>query len=102
MALTFTRIPEGEDIFGGKNKVMTLDVTFDTSYVTGGMPIAPASFGMKFFFGLEVIAHNTAAALYFFNYDSQAGTLVALTGGAQVANATNLSTLTVRVRAFGQ
>lgn len=102
MGLTFTRVPEGEDTFGGKNKVMTMDVTFDSSYPTGGEVISAASFGFKILFGLAVLGQNTAAALYTFNYDSQAGTLVALVGGSQVANTTDLSALTVRIRAFGQ
>ena len=97
MALTIVRhgFPFPPGAFGGR-RMGYVDITFDSSYPTGGEPLVAADLGLGTIELLIPAQRNTAAALHTVNYDSQAHTLVALVAGIQVANAVNLATLTVR------
>lgn len=46
MALTLTRVRQGDTVFGNK-KVKTRDVVFDSSYPTGGESLTAAQVGLK-------------------------------------------------------
>lgn len=49
MSLTFTRVPDGEDVWG-RTKVTLFDVTLDNSYpLTNGYTINAQDVGLKFF-----------------------------------------------------
>lgn len=75
-------------------KILTAEIV-PNAYATGGIAVTPSAFGLTRVDDMVVAHVNTAAALYAFRYNQQAGTLVAEVGGAQVANAADLSTLKV-------
>lgn len=61
MALTFTRVPDGEDIWG-RTRVRFVDITLDNSYpLTNGYVINAQDVGMKGIFGAKVIGGNKAS-----------------------------------------
>ena len=135
MALTFA---ENKRVKMGNAYAVAANITFDSSYPTGGEALTAAAFGLN---AISLMLCETASG-YMFQYDysnaklkayypraAVAGTLAAavaegdtpvtssaangaivtLTGnpavataaGAEVTNATNLSTITVRVMAIG-
>lgn len=88
----------------GDMKVAIADVTFDSSYPTGGEVLDTKLLGLN----LVHFAHVSNSAGYDVNYVPSTGKLLARVSAAaasafgEVANATNLSTLTIRVMAYGQ
>jgi len=46
MALTFTKVPDAEDVWG-KHRVTMFDIALDTSYPTNGYAITPANVGLR-------------------------------------------------------
>jgi hypothetical protein len=46
MALTITKVTNGDYVIGNK-KVRTRDITFDTSYATGGLALTAANVGLR-------------------------------------------------------
>ena len=83
-------------------KTVYLDITFDSSYATGGeaLDLRP------YFNGSEPSLILAGASLgskgYRFEYDTANHKLLAYTsGGTQVSDTTNLSTVSVRIRAEG-
>jgi hypothetical protein len=109
MAQTYTRLPDGEDVFGRK-RVKAMEVTLDASYPAGGYLIAPGDVGMKFVYGIAVIGGNTASGAYTYTFVAAAGkgniggnmALRVFSGGTEVANATDLHTVTLRILPIGQ
>ncbi|MCP4346118.1 MAG: hypothetical protein GY795_11410 [Desulfobacterales bacterium] len=73
------------------------DVTFDDSYPTGGEALTPVSLGLG---EIDVFVAEGAGG-YVFEYDRTNDKLKAFTGGSEVANLTDLASLTVRVSARG-
>lgn len=99
MAATLARVQEGEDVWG-KTRAVTFDVTGDTSYPAGGYAITPADLGLKFIQGAVLIGVNTAGLVYFASWNLTTGKLAFVTAGAEGSG--NLTTITLRVRFFGQ
>ena len=94
----------GPEVPGSRKEVFTT-VTFDSSYVTGGEPFTPAEFGLDRLDWLSVAGANgyvatwdgstTAPKILLYRQTAATGALV------EVPNATNVSTVVVRVRAVG-
>lgn len=76
-----------------------VEVSLDASYPTGGYVLSAASLGMK---TLRAIVPSEPAG-YSVGWDMANGKLVLYTaGGTQVANATNLSTVKIRLFVIGE
>lgn len=72
MALTFTKVPEGYDVWG-KTRIIYRDITFDNAYpLSAGYTINAADVGLKYFFGAVVVGSNKAAGGLKFNFDNSA------------------------------
>jgi hypothetical protein len=84
---------------GIKRRVFA-DITFDASYPTGGETLDPASFGLSVI--EEVIPVDQSEQVV--RYDHASGKLVAYgdIGAAEVADLTDLSTISVRVEVVGR
>ena len=84
----------------GSQRIVVADVTFDNSYPTGGEAIAAGDAGLGAI-QFAVTGGNTANT---FAWDYTNGKLLAYvrTTGAEVANTTDLSTTTIRVRFEGR
>ncbi len=101
MALTFTNVKR---TFFGDQKVVHATATFDSSYPTGGEPIAAADLGMSSISQLHTSGLSIDdEALGHVVWDRSAGTLlVVVAAGTQEGNATDLSATTVEITAFGK
>jgi hypothetical protein len=75
------------------------DVTFDAGYVTGGESYAPEDFGLSEVEDLIILNHGTRIGVH-----DAANNKILLYDytGAQVANASDQSTITLRVEAVGR
>ena len=110
MALTLTRLKDGDNV-EGEFFSRIYDVTFDSSYPTGGEAIAPASVGLKVIYGVRLLGvKNTTGAGYKVDWDYDDKKLIVSYGDndagadgvfAQVADTTNIATLIVRLQFFG-
>lgn len=112
MALTKTQITNprrGVDVFG-LHKVWVGEITFDSSYATGGEELKKADFGFAQGTSFVFINPVTAGAAFSFGYDYANEKLVAYWGDnanaaaarfVEVAAATDLSAIKVRVMAMG-
>lgn len=116
MALTITFPGDDQSQFGNI-PVRFANVALDNSYPTGGYAVNGGMFagastggfqtannGLR---GLDIIGANSAAGGYVFEYNSQTGKLQAFWTGAalsgvlaEVAAATNLSTVVLNVLAY--
>lgn len=63
MALSYTIVPNGENVFG-RHRSFLYDITFDSSYTSGGFAIAPAKVGLKHILGVQFYGGNAAALGY--------------------------------------
>lgn len=97
MGLTYSIVDR--TVFGNK-KVVTADVTFDSSYVTAGEPVAPASLGLASI----LFAHVGSKGANLLQYDATNKKLLAYVSstGVEVANAVDLSTVVARIMFIGQ
>lgn len=79
----------------GTYKTCYRDVTFSASYTTGGESITPAQVGMQ---AILQCVTDEAKTNNYFSYDYVNSKLQAFVSstGAEVANTTNLSAVTVR------
>jgi len=69
MAITLTRLKEGYNI-EGKFQSQIVDVTFDSSYPTGGEPVAAKDIGLSIIHGARQIgAKNATSAGYVVQWD---------------------------------
>lgn len=96
MALTFSVV---DSMVEGNKRVVTADVTFDNSYLTGGEPVTPAALGLSSI----LFVHAGTKTNYMIQFDAAAVKLLAFISstGLQVANAVDLSALSIRVRFVG-
>jgi hypothetical protein len=95
MALAF--VDEGRSVIRNRRFVVT-QCTFDSSYPTGGEPLVPADLGLT---TIDYLAANTDGSNAFV-WDKPNGKLKAYTAaGAEVANATNLAAVVIRIFAVG-
>ncbi len=77
MAITITRVPDGDDVWG-RTKVCWKDITLDASYpATNGYVINASDVGLKSILGAKVVGGNqTAGKLSFvFDFNATAGDL---------------------------
>jgi excinuclease UvrABC helicase subunit UvrB len=77
------------------------DVTFDSSYTTGGLAVSPSAFGFR---GAvtAIIPAGRGAGSRICEYDDAAQKLKLFTAlGTEAANASNQATITFRVLALG-
>jgi len=95
MALTLSLVKQE---VSGSSRIKTYDVTFDSSYATGGEALAPGDVG------LSVIRSVTASSVggRSFPYDRTNQKLQAYGGTTEVSNATDLSAVTTRVVLTGR
>lgn len=94
MALTISNV--ARTVFGNK-RVVFADVTFDNSYPTGGLDLAPGDFGLRH---IDFINPTTSLG-YIFQYDAARGKLLAFRGTSEVTNGTNLAAVTTRTMVVG-
>jgi hypothetical protein len=69
MALVFTKVPDGSDVWG-KTRTELFDVTLDTSYPTGGTTITPANVGMRTIHSAECVGGNAASKVLMYAFDT--------------------------------
>ena len=105
MPLTITPVAGAKSVSGTIREEF-FDVTFDSSYPTGGEVVTPRDFGLLALYGISIVGGNTAAMPYrvVFNCLPGAGNPLKLyveTAGAQVADNGSLAGVTVRVRVTG-
>ena len=62
MALTFTDVKRFNYQKSGGVRQAMIDITFDSSYATGGWAITPANVGMSLIYGLISLGPQVAAA----------------------------------------
>lgn len=97
MALTVAQV--GNTAVMGNLKAVVADITFDSSYPTGGEDLNPSTLGLSF---VRFLVSDGSEG-YNLVYDYANSKLLAYgsTAGTEVANATNLSTVSCRVFAVG-
>lgn len=69
MAISKTLVPDSEDVFG-KQRVVSFDITPDTSYPTGGYSFTAANLGWSELKGATVIGGNSTSGGYKLHYDT--------------------------------
>jgi len=107
MALTITPVP-GTRNSDGRYFSQIVDIALDNSYPTGGYAISPRDVGLGLtIFGMQIIGGNSAANGRKAMWDTGNNKLMlaqdagAAGAMAQVPNATDVSTLTFRVKVTG-
>lgn len=81
-------------------EAVVADVTFDSSYPTGGEPLTAADLGMLNIEYLEATQKGVASRLAEYDY-ANAKLLLFTALSTEAANASNQSTIVVRVLAIG-
>jgi hypothetical protein len=66
MALTITRVPDGNDVWG-RTRIEYRDITLDTSYPTGGYNIRASDVGLSNIFGATLVSTSEGRLLTTFN-----------------------------------
>lgn len=79
MAISRTTVPDSED-YWGKQRVVSQDITLDTSYPTGGYSLAASALGWSEIRGVVVQGGNAASIGYSFVYDTTNKKLLAGVG----------------------
>lgn len=103
MAASFTAEPVLMDYSGARHKVVILDGNLG-AYATNGVAITPAQFGLAEFTSVRITPKAAAnILLYSFEYVWSTGKVVGLTNadGAEIANATDLSGVSLRFEVKG-
>lgn len=111
MALTIAKVSGGDYVIGNK-RVRTRDVTFDSSYATGGETLVPADVGLKTIVcadtgGLaRTGAAGATAAVVSYDYTNQKLQAYVSNGASpallnEAPSTTNLSTNAVRITFVG-
>ena len=106
MALTITTPGNAMDVAGvpGNNKYVIKRIQFDSSYATGGESLTATQLGFE---NLHIIICEAEDSGYVAQYDYSGEKLALYEAGAdaaaldEVADTTNVSTLYVRILAFG-
>ncbi len=101
MATTNTRVVV--PTVPGAERYTVTDVVFDSSYPSGGEPLAAAGLGLTSvsFAVSQVKVAGTGSVTNVF-YDIANAKLLAYAAAAQIANTTDLSAVTATVLAFGR
>lgn len=99
ISLAQVNVPQRNHVVGNRREVV-VDVTLDNSYPTGGYALTPATLGVDL--ALDYIFALPTTTGHVFAYDYANKKLMAFSGGSQVANATDLSAVVVRVVAQGK
>jgi hypothetical protein len=87
----------------GAERVTVTDVTFDSSYPTGGESVTAADLGLtSVTFAITSIKTAGTGSVTEAFYVTSTGLLKAYTAAAEVANATDLSAVTAQIVAFGK
>lgn len=94
MALTITNMQPG---VAGNKRHNFCDVTFDSSYATGGESLTPAMLGLS---AVDKV-NATSVGGRNFPYDRANQKLQAYASTTEVANTTDLSAVTTRVEVWG-
>ena len=84
MSLTLAKIRE---TVLGNERAIAWDVTFDSSYVAGGMAVSAANVGLSQIVGARFLGGNAAAAKYLWQWDVDNSKIIASypTGGDQTS-----------------
>lgn len=77
MALSYTVVPGGENVLG-RHRSNMYDITFDSSYTSGGFAIAAAKVGLKHILGVQFFGGNAAALGYVPYWDKENAKIVLL------------------------
>ena len=114
MAVTYTRVPDGNDVFGGRNKIGFLDfqAASGTTYPSGGFVLSAGLFGLKFIRGIYIVGGDVSQGTYFTVYDfttsypGKEPATVAIrlftASGTELSGTVGSSGYNVRFLAFGQ
>lgn len=94
MALSLANFKPG---VSGNRRSNIVDVTFDSSYPTGGEALTPAQLGL---ISVDTVLADGKLG-YTFPYDRTNQKLLAFNGTTQAANEADLSAVTTRVVAIG-
>lgn len=87
----------------GDVRTAALDVTFSSSYPTGGEALTAAQFGLQnVYFAIATVKTAGTGSVTAAYYDIANAKLKAFVAAAEVTNATNISAVTVQVVAFGK
>lgn len=90
-------------VVAGNVRMAVRDITFDSSYPTGGEALSASDFGMQVILAsIPTVRTAGTGSVTAVQHDIENGKLLAYTAAAQVANTTDLSAVTVRVIAFGK
>jgi len=110
MALTVTKVATN---VSGRLRTRIFDVTYDSSYATGGESLTAVDLGLKTVLTVAVQQKSVSTSIYVHQYDLANSKLLAFrqkdpgdAGGAdiplpEVGSTTNLSAIVVRVTATG-
>ncbi len=102
MAATVARNASFQTVVGDL-RVAQADVTFDTSYPTGGLAVTAAQLGLtNVYAAVAQVKTAGVGSVTAVSYDVANAKLLAFTAAAQVANATDLSAVSATVTAFGK
>ena len=78
MGLSYsTERTRGANVQSGSLTGKIVDVTFDSSYASGGEALAPSAFGLRSLVSVQVVGGNAAAGGYHFHWDNVNGKLMA-------------------------
>lgn len=94
MAVTKTLVDQG---VSGNRRYVIYDLTFDGNYQTGGLSLTPLDLGMSAIFNMTATTPGGKTV----EYDAANKKVKLHSGGNEVANASNQSSVTTRVRAEG-
>lgn len=101
MALTVSIV---EKFVVGSRLGVVADITFDSSYTTGGEDITPQQLGFRnsLSYFSSGVARNATTASLDVRHNRTVGKIQAFTSNAEVASTTDLSAYVVRVFAIGK
>lgn len=94
MALTFTQVAGAESV-SGKIRERFYDVTFDSSYVTGGEPFTARDVGLLSVYQIIAGGGNAAAGAYHLHYDTANSKLMVFRSGGATPAGTISGNVTV-------
>lgn len=89
-----------DSVVEGNKRIVTADVTFDSSYPTGGEAVTLSTLGLNSILFVQMPGAKVANLL---QYDYAANKILAYVSstGSQVANTTDLSAVSFRARFVG-
>lgn len=103
MAATIATPSTTQDTIIGDLRITTREVTFDSSYPTGGEPLTAANLGLTYvstaIATLKTAATGSVTQVW---YDIANAKLKAYTAAAEVADTTNIASVVAQVVAIGK